>query len=128
MIKHSHSNPTFINNLGIISNKISNANNKKTSDLKNIEINNHYKKDIRNEIPMSSLSIKKSNIPTVSKVFHLSKRTGDEDINENFTAHFFTNSSKRFDKNFESDVRDCIVNEYLNENPNAFVLLFKLNF
>lgn len=124
MIKHSLSNPASINTLAIISNRTKNAISEKPSDIKNIQITNPYKKDIRNEIPMSSLVIKKTNIPTVSKEFHLSKRTGEEDINENFTAHFFTNSSKRFDKNFESEVRDCIVNEYLKENPNAFVLIF----
>ena len=123
MIKHSPSNPASIKNLAIISNRTQNVNNEKASDLKTIQISNPYKKDIRNEVPMSSLLIKKTNIPTVSKAFHLSKRTGDEDINENFTAHFFTNSSKKFDKNFESDVRDCIVNEYLKDNPNAFVLI-----
>jgi hypothetical protein len=110
-------------NIPIVSNKIKNSKTEQSSDLSNIKITNNYKREIRNEISLNSLSIQKSNIPTVAKNFHYSKRNGNEEINENFTAHFFTNSFKKLDKNFESDVRDCIVNEYLKENPNAFVHL-----
>lgn len=80
--------------------------------------NPDHKRDMRNEVPIKTLVYRNENMDTVARNY--SKR---DEGDENFAAHFFTNSLKRFERDYSKEVREKLIDEYKKENPDAYVKL-----
>ncbi len=82
------------------------------------------KRDMRNEVPLQTLIYHNENLTTIARNHNKLKENDDE--GDNFAARFFTNSIKRFDKDYTKEVKEKLIEEYKKENPDAFVSLFFL--
>ena len=78
------------------------------------------KRDMRNEVPIKTLVYKNENLTTIAKNFNKNIKKDEED---NFAAHFFTNSLKRYDRDLNKEVREKLIDEYKKENPDSFVII-----
>jgi len=67
----------------------------------------NHMRDMRNEVPIKTLIYRNENMTTVARNYP--KKTEEDD---NFAAHFFTNSIKRFEKDYTKEVREKLIEEY----------------